>query len=419
MGTSLFSITNRLRKSLGSNCVYAIRCYWAERKQDRLHARLSPLGALKTIMPELDQWVDSGKKVCAGDLCYIIRDLRKRHRYRHALEATEWMFSKDVYKITPSEHALRLDLIGKVHGSESAETYFNSLEEKNQNEKTYGALLNSYAREKLTDKALSHMQKMKQLGFASTSVPYDNIMCLYSNTGQHEKVPEVFTQMKNYRVVPCNFSYRICINSYGERSDIRGMEKVLKEMKAQKHFTMDWNTYAAVANVYLKAGLTDKATATVEQTEKVLQKESQRDGYNRLISLYGSLGNKSAVNRIWELLKSSCKKIINKEYMTMLGSLVKLKELDEAESLLKDWDTCGNDFDFRVPNILLSAYCQQGMLQKAESMLEDYVKKGRVPKPYSYLVLAEAFEKNGETGKASEYRKKAEETNATVAEASA
>ncbi|XP_068646201.1 pentatricopeptide repeat-containing protein At4g21705, mitochondrial-like [Aristolochia californica] len=417
MGTSLFSITNRLRKTLGPNCTYAIRCYRAERGQDRLHTRLSPLGALNTILPELDQWVGSGKNICAGDLCYIIRDLRKRHRYRHALQATEWMCSKDIYKITPSEHALRLDLIGEVHGSGSAETYFNSLEEKDKNEKTYCALLNCYVREKLTDKSLAQMQKMKQLGFASTSVPYDNIMCLYNKTGQYEKVPEVLADMKNGQVVPYNFSYRICINSYGERSDIEGMEKVLEEMKAQDHITMDWNTYAAVANIYLKAGLTDKATSTVKKTERMVRKESQRDGYNRLISMYGSLGNKSAVNRMWKHLKSSCKKIINKEYMTMLGLLVKLNELEKAESLLKDWETCGNDFDFRIPNILLSAYCQKGMLQKAESMLENYEKKERVPRSSSYLILAEAFEKNGETGKASEYRKKAEETNETKEEA--
>ncbi|KAG9450884.1 hypothetical protein H6P81_010849 [Aristolochia fimbriata] len=81
-------------------------------------------------------------------------------------QAIQWMFSKDVYQITPSEHALRLDLIGKVHGSESAETYFNDLEEKDKNEKTYGALLNCYARDKLTDKFLFHMKMMKKSGFA-------------------------------------------------------------------------------------------------------------------------------------------------------------------------------------------------------------------------------------------------------------
>ncbi|KAG9442216.1 hypothetical protein H6P81_018070 [Aristolochia fimbriata] len=139
-------------------------------------------------------------------------------------QATEWMFSKDVYQITPSEHALRLDLVGKVHGSESAETYFNDLEEKDKNEKTHGALLNCYARDKLTDKILFHMKMMKKSGFASTTVPYDNLMYLYSNIGQYEKVPEVLAEMKINQIVPCNFSYRICINFYSERSDIEGME---------------------------------------------------------------------------------------------------------------------------------------------------------------------------------------------------
>ncbi|KAF9623268.1 hypothetical protein IFM89_000757, partial [Coptis chinensis] len=34
----------------------------------------------------------------------------------------------------------------------------------------------------LTDKSVSHLQKMKENGFASTPLYYNDLMCLYTNT---------------------------------------------------------------------------------------------------------------------------------------------------------------------------------------------------------------------------------------------
>lgn len=37
---------------------------------------------------------------------------------------------------------------------------------------------------------------------------------------------------------------------------------------------------------------------------------------------------------------------MNKDYSTMLGSLVKLGGLEEAEKLLREWESSGNAYDF-------------------------------------------------------------------------
>ena len=202
------------------------------------------------------------------------------------MQVSEWMGSKGVCESTPGYHAVQLDLIGRVRGLDTAESYFNNLSDQNKNAKTYGALLNCYVRERLVDKSLSHMKKMKEMGFA-ISLNYNNIMCLYTNIGEHEKVADVLTEMKEDGISPDNYSYRICINSYGARSDINGMEKILHEMEEQTHISMDWNTYAAVANFYIKADLTDKAVETLKEAEKKLEKKDGF-GYNHLISHYTS-----------------------------------------------------------------------------------------------------------------------------------
>ncbi|KAF2303339.1 hypothetical protein GH714_016927 [Hevea brasiliensis] len=256
-------------------------------KRVTLYSKISPLGDPSiSLVPELENWVQHGNKVRVGELQRIIRDLRRRNRFGQALEdllicnisgvqVSDWMNKRGICIFSPVEHAVQLDLIGRVHGFLSAENYFNSLRDHDLTDKTYGALLNCYCRQRQVDKSISHLQKMKEMGFASSPLAYNDIMCLYTNVGLYEKVPHVLTEMRENKVSPDNFSYRICINSYGARSDIEGMERVLNEMECQLGIAMDWNTYAVVANFYIKAGLSDKAIYALKKSEEKLDKKME------------------------------------------------------------------------------------------------------------------------------------------------
>lgn len=347
----------------------------------------------------LDDWVYTGNKVRVAELHRIIRDLRKRSRFSQALEVSEWMYKNGVCIFSPTEHAVHLDLVGKVQGFPSAETYFNALKEQHKTEKTYGALLNCYVRQRQIDKALPHLQMMKELGFASSPLTYNGIMCLFTNIGQHVKVPDVLTEMKENQVLPDNFSYRICINSYGLRSDFGGLERVLKEMETRPDIVMDWNTYAMAANFYIKAGLKSEAVCALKKSEARLDNKDGQ-GYNHLISLYTRLGMKNEVMRIWDLEKSACKRCINKDFTTMLESLVKLGELDEAENIVKEWESSGNCYDFGIPSLVIIGYSQKGLHEKAEAMLEALQNDGKVTTPNCWSVVAGGYLHKGEMEKA-------------------
>ncbi|OVA00589.1 Pentatricopeptide repeat [Macleaya cordata] len=321
------------------------------------------------------------------------------------------MSEKGICKFTASNHAVQLELIGRVRGLDSAESYFNNLSDQDKTEKTYGALLSCYARACLTEKSLSHMQKMKEMGLPMSSVNYNNIMSLYININEYEKVPDVLAEMKENGISPDNLSYSICINSYAARSDINGMEKVLQEMEGQPQIFMDWNTCAMVANFYIKAGLNEKALAYLKKSEEKLGKNNGH-GYNHLITSYASLGNKTEVLRLWELKKVVCKRYINIDYTIMLGSLVKLGELEEAEKLFEEWESSTSSYDFRVPNTLLIGYCQNGLVDKAQEMLEDKIKKGKSPIPNSWGIVAAGYVNKSEMEKALECMKMAFELRA-------
>ncbi|KAK4420353.1 Pentatricopeptide repeat-containing protein, mitochondrial [Sesamum alatum] len=341
------------------------------------------------VVQVLDQWVADGRNVHPLEFQRLIRDLRTRRRFSQALQISEWISYNRVCKLSPADFAVHLDLIGVVHGLEAAESYFDNLSDQDKNEKTYGALLNCYVREGLLEKALHHMQRMKDKGYASSSLAYNNLMALYKKAGRLEKIPEILSEMKRDGVAPNNFSYRICINSLGERSDLSGMEKLLDEIEMQPEISIDWATYSIVAYHFIKANNKEKALTYMKKLEEKIGKDAV--GYNHLISLYAHLGDKDEMMRLWVLQKIMSKKQINQDYITMLGSLVKLGELETAEVVLKEWDSSCCKYDFKVPNILLIGYCQKGLVQKSETMLRDIVKRGKKPTPNSWSIIAAGY----------------------------
>ncbi|KAL9270700.1 Pentatricopeptide repeat-containing protein [Drosera capensis] len=365
------------------------------RARRSLYAKISPLGspALR-VRPELDSWIDKGKKVSVAELQRIVRDFRKRKRFSHALEVLEWMKERGIIEFSASEHAVKLDLIGKLNGYVDAENYFQGLPDQDKTDKTYGALLNCYVRQRETEKSLLLFHRMREMGFASSTLTYNDLMCLYTYTEHHDKVPEVLAEMKRNGVKPDNYSYRICINSFGVRSNIEGMEKILKEMMIQPHIAMDWNTYAVAAHIYMKADLTAKAIDALKKAEVRLDEEKDGESYNFLISLYAKLGNCDEVLRLWKLEKSACNRCINRDYINVLKALVRLGELEKARTMLKEWEVSRNSHDPRVPDVLIAAYWGNGLFEKAKEVIKELASKGKACSPkWTSLVEKRSMEK--------------------------
>ncbi|RAL41430.1 hypothetical protein DM860_010224 [Cuscuta australis] len=282
MGSNLYSALNRLRLGVAMSAAIdramgrGVRCYFMHTKTTTtfgqakskkkgsdaaaaaaLFSRLVSSEEIDDVKSKLDGWVKEQDKeeVSQGELFKsIIQNLCQRGRFARALEVFEWMNEKGIYKFSPQDRALQLKFICRVQGCSAAERYFSSLPEREKNEETCGTLLRCYVQQTQTEKALLHFQHMKELGFASSSLPYNEIMCLYANNGQLEKVPEVLDEMKKSKVLPDNDSYRTCISSFGSRCDLDGVEKMLKEMETQPHTVMDWFTYALAAKFYREAG---------------------------------------------------------------------------------------------------------------------------------------------------------------------
>lgn len=288
----------------------------------------------------------------------------------------EWMEKRGI-NLSIGDYGVRLDLIAKVHGITAAEKYFGSLSPSMQNHSTYGALLNCYCVEKMTDKALALFEEMDRLEFTSKSLAFNNLMSLYMRLGQPEKVAPLVLEMKSRKVPLCTFSYNIWMNSYSCLDDIEGVERVFEEIKQENAKKCDWTTYSNLAISYVKAGHNEKAELALKKLEEEMGPRN-RQAYLFLISLHAKISNLSEVYRIWHSLKRSMD-TTNCSYLVMLQSLSKLNDIDGLKKCYEEWESSCSTYDMRLANNVIGAYLRRDMLSDAENVFDCALKRSQGP----------------------------------------
>lgn len=358
-------------------CTTAVEAAEQSGRDSRLYRRLSALGATKGSVAEtLNEYMREGRFVKKYELEKCIKELRKYRRYQHALEIMEWTEKRGV-NLSFGDYGVRLDLIAKVQGITEAEKYFGSLPPSMQNQSTYGALLNCYCVEKMTDKALSLFEKMDQLNFTSKSLAFNNIMSLYMRLGQPEKVPPLVQEMKSRKVPLCTFSYNILMNSYSCLDDIEGVERVFEEIKQENAKECDWTTYSNLSVAYVKAGHNEKAELALKKLEEEMGPRN-REAYHYLISLHARISNLGEVYRIWNSLKHFLV-ITNSSYLVMLQSLSKRNDIDGLKKCYEEWESSCSTYDMRLANNVIGAYLRHDMLNDAEKVFHCALKRSQGP----------------------------------------
>lgn len=252
------------------------------------------------------------------------------------------------------------------------------------------------------------MEKLKDLGFANGPLPFNGMMSLYINSEQFEKVPSVIWEMKKNGISLDVYSYNFWMRSYTALSDMDKVEDVLNEMQSDDNVDTDWTIYSTIVNFYIQAKDLDKAESTLKEAENKMKKmeakrkRKYRAGYDHLIRLHGSLGNRDEVYRIWRSLESAFPEMTNRSYMCLLSSLVAIGDIEGAEDFLKKWDSVKLFDDIRVSHVLLVAYIKNGWLPKAEVLLERIIENGGKPNADTWEILAEGYIQSGEIHKAME-----------------
>ncbi|CAK9313036.1 unnamed protein product [Citrullus colocynthis] len=320
----------------------------------------------------------------------VVKKLCKSKRFERALEVLMSMETRDNLRMTPAEHALRLELTIKVHGLLKAEDYFNQLPTITSKKASSLPLLHGYVKERNTEKAEAVMVKLRDLGLVVNHHLYNEMMKLYVATSQNEKVPLVIRDMKQNQIQRNVLSYNLWMNACNEVYGVGSVELVFEEMLTDKNVQVGWSTLSTLAKVYMQEGLVDKAFAALKDAEKKLS-PCNRLGYFFLITLYASLKDKKGVFRVWRASKAVSGRPTCANYMCILLCLVKVGEIDEAEKVFKEWELNCRNYDTRVSNVLLGAYVRNGLLEKAESLHMRTLGRGGSPNYKTWEILMEGW----------------------------
>ncbi|KAL4328016.1 hypothetical protein AHAS_Ahas13G0157900 [Arachis hypogaea] len=275
----------------------------------------------------------------------------------------EWMGDERKHHLTSGDIAVRLDLIAKVHGLGPADKYFNCISDSVKDFKLY-VRVSEY------DKFDSLMREMLSKDM------YDSV------------------------------SLNTRLNAYAVVKDLDGLESLLLRMEADPKATIDWITYSIAAKAYIQAGQHEKAYAMLRKSEDLIEPKRRRAAYGSLLTMYGSMGKKEDVYRIWDM----CKRLnrpCNANYISMLTALARLNDVDGAERIFEEWESGNTCFDIRIPNVMMSAYCKNGLVEKAEAFIDRLSKSRNELGGSIWDRLAHGYYRNNDMDNAIQTMKKA------------
>ncbi|GER55554.1 pentatricopeptide repeat-containing protein [Striga asiatica] len=346
-----------------------------EEEKDDLKSRIFRLRLPKrSVTTVLEKWVGEGNEITISDLRSISRDLRISHRYKHALEISEWMVSHKEYFLSVSDYAVRINLLARVFGIDAAERYFEILPLLYKTSETYTALLHSYASLKLTEKAELLYKRIKDsfppLSAMLSAITFNELMTLYISVGQFEKVPSVIEDMKTRNVARDLFTYNLWVSSCAAALKIDEAEKILDEMCVDPGCDETWIRYSKLARIYIMAGQlenSDSGLGSLVESEKGGVTQRELISYDFLVILYGGLGNKDRVDQIWQSMRTTRQKMTGRNYVCVLSSYLMLGHLREAGEIVDQWkQSTSSEFNLDMCNKVVKGFKEVGMEDKTD-----------------------------------------------------
>ncbi|KAI3448489.1 hypothetical protein Pfo_005154 [Paulownia fortunei] len=298
------------------------------RKKNLLFYKVLKANSKSSIADILNKWVNQGNDVMRYDIVNLSNYFRSRRNFQAALQLYDWMESSKL-EISNANQAIRIGLLCKTEVSEKTN-------------KTYGALLGCYCKERVFDKALEIFEEMKLSNYTST-LNYNNF--------------SLVQEMEEKNIAPDLYTYNLMINSYAALKNLDAIEGILEEMKSNN---VEYNLFTCgnLATIYFNSGLHEKANAFLGMMEKMKIRHGE-DVFEACRTPYPTLNNTS--------------------YLFMLLALSKLGDQENLEKLFKEWEEGCSNYDFRLPNVLLEYYLSPNMIEEATSLYGSLANRGTDP----------------------------------------
>lgn len=238
----------------------------------------------------------------------------------------------------------------------------------------FGLLIRAYVRCNMVDSAMEVFSKL-----CASANPEEimchNLICMCKSVGRYDEAIYVFLEMCRLKNrAPSLRTSCAVIDAYSLKGAIKEGEALFKKMRSEQE--LDAAVYNVVLNMYLKAGMLDKAAEVLREVlqEKVLEP----DLYLFLCMLKVCIKcglEEEALELYWRIVK---RRMVWTEplYTAVIHCCGRLLPLEEVSNVFDAMMSTKAPINTVTCNLLLDIFGKAGLLEKAERVLKTARKQG-------------------------------------------
>ncbi|KAH7294086.1 hypothetical protein KP509_28G055800 [Ceratopteris richardii] len=376
-------------------------------KAKLLVEQLSQLSAVANAACLLQQWFDDGNHLPKNIVIIVLTDLKRRRRFKHALEVADYIWNKKVYELNDTDHMYRLYFTGQVGTIEDVEKCVEGIPEECSTEVVYNQLISCYIARGMIAKAEITFEKLQQSRKLKSALIFGQFMSLYGGQGDYDKVFKLKEEMSSKDIQPDTRTCNILLNVIAKQGDLEQVLTLYNKMK-DTAIPCDTYTHSVAIRAYMATGKEEKALELIEEMMNC-RPEDRALANDLMLTVYADHGKKSELKRLWSRIQSS-NKVSARTYGVMIESLGKLGLIEEAEDLASKAERKRGRLIARVFNALLNVYATHERMEAAEELMLRIMRERLRPSAVTYRHLVSGYLKIGELDKALEYLRTARES---------
>lgn len=353
--------------------------------KESLSWRIEKLPKDEPVASAFQSWMGDGLPVLGGDIVHTINRLRDLKSDERALEVMEWVIRERPYRTTELDYSFLLEFTTKLYGREQGESLFSHIPLEFQNDLVYNSLVLACLSKGLVRLSHEYMKKMRELGLQISYLVFNRLIILHSSPGQQHSIPFIVNQMKADNVTPHVSTYNILLRMAANNHNIEALMKVFGDMN-RGGVEPNETTLCILASAHAVAQLYTGCEVFVESVEKSMT-GTNWSTFDILVMLYGYLGNRNKLERIWDEIKKA-PNVGSKSFLLVVEAFGRIGDYNRAEEIWMEMKSkTGLKWTHQF-NVLIAVYCKHAQITKATGIYKEMEKYGCSPNSITYRYLA-------------------------------
>ncbi|KAH7387589.1 hypothetical protein KP509_16G031400 [Ceratopteris richardii] len=259
------------------------------------------------------------------------------------------------------------------------------------NETCFGLLIRAYIRCNMVDEAMDIFTKLCAVAMVD-EIMCHNLICMCKSVGRYDEAIHVFNEICRVQNVKPSLRTRCAIiDVFSSKGSIKEGEAIFMEIR--KCEDIDAATYNVVLNMYLRAGILEKAAGILR--DALQNKELVPDSYlfHCMLKVCAKCGLQNEAIQVYYKIKSSQIVWTESLFNGVIHSCGRVLPSEEVVKLFNAMMTAKMPVNNVTCNILIDIFGKAGLLEKARFVVRLAQKQG-VQDSITFSTMIDAYGKH-------------------------